>query len=145
MIQHEDDLRSQRLGYFLTLNGFLFAALGFAWKAPHSRPLVLVLAVMGFFVAWSTSASMKGSDAAIRDLRDRAKTSDVGHSGGTGPEVLADLQSIPVAFSSEEIRAGVKKAERKAGRLLQPWHALPLILLVAWAVLVYFAFKYLSW
>jgi hypothetical protein len=33
MIQLEDVLRDQRLGWRFALNGFLFAALGFAWNS----------------------------------------------------------------------------------------------------------------
>jgi hypothetical protein len=42
MIQHEDQLRAQRLGWLLTLNGFLFAALGFAWNSDAAEWLIVI-------------------------------------------------------------------------------------------------------
>src|ERR1700686_3690137 len=71
MISHEDDLRDQRLGYLLTLNGLLFAALGFAWSNKEAKSLVLILSVLGFFVALGALAGMTTSDVATKKLRDR--------------------------------------------------------------------------
>jgi hypothetical protein len=67
MIQHEDTLRDQRLGWFLTLNGFLFAALGFAWSS--SRALAYILGVLGIFVALSSFLTLRVSTLAVRKLR----------------------------------------------------------------------------
>ena len=67
MIQHEDTLRDQRLGWFLTLNGFLFAALGFAWNS--SRALAYILGVLGIFIALSSFLTLRVSTLAVRKLR----------------------------------------------------------------------------
>jgi hypothetical protein len=67
MIQHEDTLRDQRLGWFLTLNGFLFAALGFAWKS--SPDLAYILGGLGIFIALSSFLTLRVSTLAIEKLR----------------------------------------------------------------------------
>src|SRR3954467_7252323 len=74
MIRHEDGLRDQRLGYLLTLNGFLFAALAFAWRrqGDEAVALVLVLAAVGLFVGLSAWSAQAISEAAVSNLRDSA-------------------------------------------------------------------------
>jgi hypothetical protein len=154
MIQHEDDLRNQRLGYLLTLNGFLFAALGFAWNARQARSLVLVLSIMGILIAVSSFVSMILSDAAIRYLRCRAPIRY--HDLEMALKRWAELQSIPVAFSSKQIQTLVElnvledpdraQAPRwNWERALQPWHAVPVILGLAWGAILGLAFVFLSW
>ncbi len=146
MIEHEDDLRNQRLGYLLTLNGLLFTALAFAWKTPSARPLVLVLAGMGILAALSSVASMRRSDAAIRALRVRAPALyESSWVDDSQRRTLADLQGIPVAFSSNEIHDLMKhhSGDWKWEKLLQPWRALPLIFLIAWIAIVGLSFLYL--
>src|SRR5689334_1679662 len=68
MIQHEDTLRDQRLGWLFALNGFLFAALGFAWDSADASALVVVLSVVGVVVAITGLAAMEASRLAIRKL-----------------------------------------------------------------------------
>ena len=153
MVQHEDDLRNQRLGYLLTLNGFLFTALGFAWGAHHALSLVVVLALMGILIAVSSFFSMQQSDAAIRELRGRARKTDGGPLAGDEPSrELAELQSIPVAFSSQDIENAMEHPDAKWKdpdgkwkwrRLLQPWYALPVILFLAWIALLVLGCIYL--
>jgi hypothetical protein len=136
MVQHEDDLRNQRLGYFLTLNGFLFAALAFAWNTKHQAWLVGTIAIVGVLIAISAGASMRLSSFAIRYLRMRGPT----HlpPGRTIPVTDADLArealSIPVSLSlsDEDLKLVKKPKSRKASDVLQPWRALPIILFVAW-------------
>jgi hypothetical protein len=71
MIQHEDLLRDQRLGWLLALNGFLFTALAFAWN--DSAALAYILAVLGVLIAISGFATLRVSDFAIKRLRDLAQ------------------------------------------------------------------------
>src|SRR6478736_6173955 len=70
MIDQENDLRNQRLGYLLTLNGFLFAALAFGWDRARSDPLVLLIGILGTAIGVSGIASMRISNLAIERLRD---------------------------------------------------------------------------
>lgn len=69
MIRHEDKLRNERLGWLLTLNGFLFAALAFAWNADEATRLVFLLACLGLMIGLSAVAAMEISDKAITKLR----------------------------------------------------------------------------
>ena len=163
MVQHEDDLRNQRLGYLLTLNGLLFAGLAFSWRTPNARSLVAVLAVMGILIAASSFASMLLSDDAIRYLRSRVPIfANLGRDAsppvpeeGASASVTQqeEVLTIPVAISRSLIR--VKKraqpesrdwAGRTAvDRVLQPWRAFPVILGGAWIAILFLANHHLHW
>ena len=175
MIQHEDDLRNQRLGYLLTLNGLLFTALAFAWRAPRALSLVLILAAMGALIATSAYFSMRLSDRAIRYLRNRdpmfknldggtsetgddfRSSPDEGGAGSTATE-SEELRTIPVAISgsllrsSEAQRAGRAQQRsddgilhRAADRWIQPWRAFPVVLGGAWLAILAVACLRLHW
>jgi hypothetical protein len=119
MIRHEDDLRNQRLGYLLTLDGLLFAALGFAWGAKDAKWLVLALTVVGVVVALSATAAMHLSSKAIRRLR----------CSGT-------------AFSDDLPLVGLTHEDVTWWEhLLQPWLAVPLTLMIVWPVICVIGFR----
>ena len=71
MIQHEDNLRDQRLGWLFALNGFLFTGLGFAWADEDAGSLIVVLSMVGVVVAVS-SAVAPGSPTSARRPRSTA-------------------------------------------------------------------------
>jgi hypothetical protein len=71
MIQHEDTLRDQRLGWLLALSGFLFTALAFAWN--DSAALAYILALLGVLSAISGLATMRVSQFAIQRLHELAR------------------------------------------------------------------------
>lgn len=73
MVQHEDGLREQRLGWLLTLNGFLFAALSFAWEEDGIEALGWVAAALGIASALSAVATMVVSRQAIKFLETEFK------------------------------------------------------------------------
>jgi hypothetical protein len=123
MIQHEDDLRDQRLGWLFALNGFLFAALGFAWSDSDSTPLVVVVAALGAVVAASSAAAMYASEVAIDRLRDLADPASA--DAATAPVVA--LRSVDL-----QRRGGVGALVPK----LYPWRIIPWCLLIAWVAVV---------
>jgi hypothetical protein len=49
MIEHENVLRDQRLGWMFALNGFLFTALAFMWE--NSKSVSLIIAALGVALA----------------------------------------------------------------------------------------------
>ena len=140
MVEHENQLRNQRLGYLLALNGFLFAALAFAWRAPHALALVVVLAALGILIAGGAYSSMILSDGAIRYLRSRGPTEEersLRH--GFTVEPAMEPASIPVALSGTQLREGrkaAKSSQTTIQRISQPWHSLPVILGAAWLVIL---------
>jgi hypothetical protein len=124
MICHEDDLRDQRLGWLFALNGFLFAALGFAWSDSDSTSLVVIVSAVGIVVALSSAAAMYASEVAIGRLREEGSASSKGQQG-TLP--LVALRSADLVA-----RGGVAALVPK----LYPWRVIPWCLVVAWAAVV---------
>lgn len=119
MLQHEDTLRDQRLSWLLTLNGFLFAALSFAWRS--SVALALILAGVGIAVAGSSWATLRVSELAFDTLR---------------RQVAADPSAAPVsALTSEDIKQSRKWLDRQLPNFYT-WNVIPLVLLAAWMAVV---------
>ncbi|MGP0032520.1 MAG: hypothetical protein ACLPVF_18710 [Acidimicrobiales bacterium] len=118
MIRHEDSLRDQRLGWFLALNGLLFAGLGFAWSTDDANHLVVVFAILGVVIGLTTWVGMTISTRAIHELKAWA---DVHAEPGTH-----DL--LPVA--------GIDSADLHAWQdTFAPWKVLPWALVVVWIAL----------
>jgi hypothetical protein len=125
MIQHEDTLRDQRLGWLFALNGFLFAGLGFAWADEDSGPLVVVLSLVGVMVAVSSAVALTRNQRAIAKLADLGTARIEGHPIGLPPVI---------ALRSRELRES-----GTAGWLsltwLYPWRMLPWVLAIAWVAI----------
>jgi hypothetical protein len=126
MIQHEDQLRNQRLGWLLTLNGFLFAGLGFAWSKANGW-LVAVFAIVGVAVSISGFASMMMSDAAVRELSHMAE-----------PAIPSEIKKKHLARSGLLPVMGARRTDYKnrwLTVLLYPWKVLPVVLALTWIAL----------
>jgi hypothetical protein len=124
MIQHEDTLRDQRLGWLFALNGFLFAGLGFAWSDDDATALIVVLSIVGVFVAVSTTVALAGNHRAI------AKLADLGAARSEHEAVMPPV----IALRSKELH-GEGDDESTAWRRLTwlyPWRMLPWALALAW-------------
>jgi hypothetical protein len=119
MIQHEDTLRDQRLGWLFALNGFLFAALGFAWNSSDATALVVVLSIVGVVVAITGVAAMEASALAIKKL-----------AGLPVAQRQVDPEPPVIALRSDDLY--------KSGRmgrylpLFYPWRVVPWCLVGAW-------------
>src|SRR5690242_8232706 len=69
MVQHEDGLRDQRLGWLFALNGLLFTALGLVWNDKSSLDLIYVLSGVGVAVSLSSLVALYASERAVSYLR----------------------------------------------------------------------------
>lgn len=115
MIRHEDELRDDRLGYLLTLNGFLFAALAIVWNGDDGAAMafVVMLSIFGMVTGFSARAAQNISQTAVSNLREMAPDANPPIMGVTGHEPL----------------------DRRVGALSQafaPWTVLPLLFIVGW-------------
>jgi hypothetical protein len=129
MIDHEDQLRAQRLGRLFTLNGFLFAALGFAWGR-FDAWLVAIFAGVGMAAGVSAVGAIVISERAVKALADMVE-------GGTSPTEISHNEDLgqpngllPVLGSSR-----FDYPLRQFGRfvvLLYPSRLLPGTLIGAW-------------
>ena len=64
MIDSENTLVNHRVGWLTTLQGLLFAALGFAWDKPTAASLVPIFCVLGIGTAFIVSLALIGATRA---------------------------------------------------------------------------------
>lgn len=109
LIAHENELINHRLTWFITLQGLLMAALGFAWDKTDARGLVFVFCGLGILSAISTATILWGGAAAIERLS-----------------------------MIEELHKGCMVIGRRATlfeKIFYPWFAMPVLFAVAWALI----------
>ena len=137
MIFEENRLRDQRLGYLLTLNGFLFAALAFAWDdKSQGKALVGLLGFVGILAGLSAQMSMRISKYAIKRLRD---WSDCHTRRASDGECPTDSGQIETWERNDSIPPVVgMRGDHPDGltQSLAPWNVLPWVLAVVWLAIV---------
>jgi hypothetical protein len=110
MIYHEGELLNHRVGWLVTLQGLLFAALGFAWK--DAKELVYVISALGILISVSSfSVFILGHRATKTILNEWRDHKPINYNG---PDVVG-------------YRSGATFV-----RFLRPWYFLPTIFFVAW-------------
>jgi hypothetical protein len=117
LIHEENQIRNQAFTWFIALNGFLFAALGFAWS--KSTDIVYVLGALGVVSAVSWAAHTVVQDLAIRNLRSKVPTSEVPPVGMT----TADLEQMGHWYY-------------RVLPHLYPWRVMPRLLGAAWVAVI---------
>ena len=86
MIRHENELFNHRLTWMATLQGLLFAALGFAWDKKDTRELLWVLSAVGLLTSLSSMRALKAGASAIESL---VSWWDKNHQQGyAGPDII---------------------------------------------------------
>ena len=109
MIFKESEYINHRLTWLVTLQGLLFASLGFAWK--DGKEMIPVLGSLGIVTSLATGLSLyfaiKSIDTLLADERGMREL------GYTGPRVIGHQDQSIV-------------------RLLLPWFLLPCAFTVAW-------------
>ncbi len=111
LIRLENEALNYRMSWFLTLQGFLFAALAFAWD--QDVELIIVLSVVGILSSLSVGILLRYGILAMKRLEEGLRT------------------------DSQERVIGRRYSETPAIILfLLPWHFLPILFAGAWAVLI---------
>lgn len=119
MVQHEDGLRAQRLGWLLTINGFMFATLGFAWDQDDAGGLIVIVAAAGVALGVSGIATNMVSNAAIAKLERWYETQATAKARDALPPVKG-IGDKDFTGSSRALPA------------LYLWELVPMVLVVAW-------------
>jgi hypothetical protein len=115
MIMHENEIINDRLTWLLTFQGLLLAALGFAWGAKDSKPLVRIFAALGIVVSVVSVFGLLAATNAMYGLVDwwaQHRPADY-----VGPDVIG---------------ATVPSGWPPAFRYLTPWNLFPLLFVAAW-------------
>jgi len=112
LIKHENDLINHRLTWFITSQGLLMAALGFAWGKADARDLIFVLCGLGLLTSVSTACVLWSGAAVIDQLAKKTCADDEPVIGG---------------------RAGIR-------RFAYPWYSFPVLFGVSWASILWINF-----
>jgi hypothetical protein len=114
MIVHESNLMNQRLTWMMQMNGFLFAALAFAWR--DSTQLVPVLAALGITTSLSIMRSLYIAHSVCNALADQWEKNK--HSEYQGPGVIGH------------------QTKKMLWSWTLPWFSLPFLLALSWVVVL---------
>ena len=118
LIHEENQIRNQTFTWFIALNGFLFAALGFAWS--KSTDIVYVLAALGVVSSVSWAAHTVVQDLAIKNLRSRVPSS----------------KAVPVGMTTAALSEMGHWYYRWLPHLY-PWRVMPRLLGAAWVAVIF--------
>ncbi len=114
MLEHENSLRNYRFTWFVTLQGLLFSALGFAWGKTDTRLLIAMFCVLGSLAAiisWiELQLSTKGIDELLSWWNKKCETVNY-----SGPPVI-----------------GYKWALARWIRYVRPARSLPWLFVATW-------------
>jgi hypothetical protein len=160
MLWHEDEVIDQRFTWLCQIQGFLFAALAFAWKEPTANYLVLLLCLLGISVAITTWSSLRAVSLGVTRMLnwwDMNKLADY-----SGPDVYArrlpwleqqeirDWRRQAMHDSRQQIIHGWQQQSIYAlqqgplaltkNKFLRPWFVLPLIFGLAWIMVLIIRF-----
>ena len=134
LIQHENDLQNHRLTWLMTLQGLLFAALGFAWDKNDTRVLVVIFSILGIAVSLSAWSALRLSNAAYETLESWWKAHKPAEYAG--PPIWGYRPDVPAGL--------LAKATDRFFWILRPWRILPWTFGLGWfSILVYYLVKYL--
>jgi vacuolar-type H+-ATPase subunit I/STV1 len=110
MIFKENEFINHRLAWLVTLQGLLFAALGFAWEKAHV--LINPIATTGIVVSITSFIGLLLAHKAIEKLKKEWKDQKK-ENGYVGPDVIGYGAPNVVKY-------------------FLPWFALPLLFVVVW-------------
>ena len=161
MVVHEDDVTNHRMTWLVTLHGFLFAALGFAWK--DGKVLIPLLGFVGVFTSLSIMYHLFLSHLAIGRLVGMWENNKP--DPYDGPDVIGH-RTLELTREHNRLPESKKAYDEKKGqednesprqkkdvswlnwvrrevvaRVGFPWFLLPLILAFVWSVvlIIYYA------
>lgn len=115
MIQDENAMMNNRIGWLNSVEGLLFAALAFAWDKADARLLIIVFCVLGMGVAFSSWRELEIGSIAINTLK---KWWEKHGQGYLGPDVI-----------------GHRTPYDPYWRLLRAHRALPMFYAIGWAAI----------
>lgn len=114
--EHENNLLNMRFTWFTTLQGLLFASLGFIWKE-NLQLIVILIASMGIIVAISFISVMKLTWSAYANL------------SKWWSDNLSDYDGPP-------LKAIELNKKMTLSRAFRPWRILPWVFIAGWAIIL---------
>lgn len=116
MVEQENSVQNNRLTWLMTIQGLLFAALGFAWDKKDAGGLVVVFCILGVIVSLIGWSSSQLSGKAYQELK-----------------VWCDAHT-PKEYKGVPVICARGKPNRLHW-ILRPWRALPWIFALGWVAI----------
>jgi hypothetical protein len=117
MIEHENVLFNQRIGWLMQIQGLLFAALSFAWDKKDIQLLVNVFSILGVSVSLASLSNIWVYFQATKNLKESWK--NLRSTDYIGPDV--------VGFN----------AKYQQNYLFLPMYSLPFIFMILWLFILF--------
>lgn len=116
MNEHENELLNMRFSWFTTLQGLLFASLGFVWK-DNLLFVMIIISIMGIVVSLSFLSAIRLTRAAYANL---CQWWDEHLPDYDGPPLKAMQLNNKMTFI----------------RFFRPWRIMPWVFIAAWTILL---------
>jgi hypothetical protein len=107
-VMHENDLMNHRITWFITLQGLLFAALGFSWGKTDAKNLIIILGFLGILTSTSSALVLWGGANAIEEL-----------------------------LNNPTITKALGRKSKWNEKYFYPWYSFPLLFAIAWAIILF--------
>ena len=116
MIEHENTLMNNRIGWMLTINGFLIAAMSLKSFNSGMKVVGLIIPIIGVMVAIASIVALQIGLKAVKRLRDR----------------LVKIRK------NDYFEIGVMGFDEKGKWMsrMAPWSSLPIVFFLIWFVLL---------
>ncbi|UUO14927.1 hypothetical protein [Dolichospermum heterosporum] len=99
-VMHENDLMNHRMTWFTSLQGLLFAALGFSWGKTENNNLIFILGFLGILTSASSAFVLWGGANAIEELLNNSTTTKTfGRKAKWNEKYFYPWYSFPVLFA----------------------------------------------
>ncbi len=95
---HETELMNHRITWFITLQGLLFAALGFSWDKTDAKNLIFILSFLGILTSASSAFVLWGSANTIEKLLNNSMI-DIGRKSNWREKLFYPWYTFPVLFA----------------------------------------------
>lgn len=110
LIKNENEMINHRMNWFLTLQGFMFAAISFAWE--KNTELCLVFSLVGALSALSVGLLLRSGVKEVKCLEEEGREL-------SNPVIGRKFEETPKVIHS-----------------FLPWQFLPILMVSAWSLIL---------
>jgi hypothetical protein len=124
MIQFENQLINNRITWMATLQGLLFASLGFAWGKNDTKSLITIFCILGIAIAFISLVGLIEATAAIDQLRELW------------------LKNKPADYQGPDVMGLPPTVKSKILHYVTPWNAFPLLFTCFWVAVLWINYRH---
>ena len=99
LLKHEDSLMGQRMNGLFTVQGILFAAVGFVWREYADRRIILMIGAIGCIAAALYGIELYLGNRAIKDILREWDEGGRQRAGNNPPRLIGYREPMPLLAS----------------------------------------------